>query len=123
LPFKSNVNKKQPIVNISSTFYASLAAHFEENLEHYVGRKKRGKYTKLPQNIPNCHKIYQIAEKYTKLPQNIPNCHKIYQIATKYTKLPKNIPNCRKIYQDGRKIDRVAIHVPTSFIARFRFLV
>jgi hypothetical protein len=37
----------------------------------------------LPQNIPNCHKIYQIATKYTKLPQNIPNSHKIYQMAVK----------------------------------------
>jgi hypothetical protein len=44
------------------------------------------KYTKLPQNIPNGHKIYQMATKYTKWPQNIPNGHKIYQMATKYTK-------------------------------------
>jgi hypothetical protein len=27
---------------------------------------KRDKYTKLPQNIPNDHKIYQMATKYTK---------------------------------------------------------
>jgi hypothetical protein len=37
-------------------------------------------------NIPNGHKICQMAIKYTKLPQNIPNCHKIYQNDTKYTK-------------------------------------
>jgi hypothetical protein len=38
-------------------------------------------------------KYYQITTKYTKLPQNIPNYHKIYQITTNYTKLPQNIPN------------------------------
>jgi hypothetical protein len=41
---------------------------------------KRGK------NIPNGHKIYQMATKYTKWPQNIPNGHKIYKMPTKYTK-------------------------------------
>jgi hypothetical protein len=39
--------------------------------------------------------IFQHGEKYTKLPQNIPNYHKIYQITIKYTKLPQNIPNGR----------------------------
>jgi hypothetical protein len=29
--------------------------------------------TKTGNDIPNCHKIYQIARKYTKLPQNTPN--------------------------------------------------
>jgi hypothetical protein len=33
---------------------------------------KWGKYTKLPQNIPNYHKIYQMTTKYTKWPQNKP---------------------------------------------------
>jgi hypothetical protein len=33
-----------------------------------------------------------MATKYTKLPQNIPNRHKMYQMATKYTKWPQNIP-------------------------------
>jgi hypothetical protein len=42
-----------------------------------------GKYTKWPQNIPNCHKIYQIALKY------------VYQIAIKNTKWPQNI--CTKV--------------------------
>jgi hypothetical protein len=40
----------------------------------------------LGKNIPNDHKIYQMASKYTKWPQNIPNGRKIYQMATKYTK-------------------------------------
>jgi hypothetical protein len=34
--------------------------------------QKWQKYTKLPQNIPNGHKIYQFAVEYTKWPQNIP---------------------------------------------------
>jgi hypothetical protein len=38
-------------------------------------------------------------EKYTKWHQNIPNGHKIYQIATKYTKWPQHIPNGQLIYQ------------------------
>jgi hypothetical protein len=45
------------------------------------------------QNIPNCHKIYQIVTKYTKSlqntstkwQQNIPDESKIVQIATEYT--------------------------------------
>jgi hypothetical protein len=32
---------------------------------------KRKKYAKLPQNIPNVHKIYQKTKKWTKNPQNI----------------------------------------------------
>jgi hypothetical protein len=44
------------------------------------------KYTKLPQEIPNYHKIYQMATKYTKWPQEIPNYHKMYQMATRNTK-------------------------------------
>jgi hypothetical protein len=35
-------------------------------------------------NIPNGHKIYQMATKYTIWPQNIPYGRKIYQMATKY---------------------------------------
>jgi hypothetical protein len=49
-----------------------------------------------------------MATKYTKLPQNIPNCHKIYQMATKYTKWPQNIPY-------GRKIDQMAVHRRNSY--------
>jgi hypothetical protein len=36
----------------------------------------------LPQNMLKCHDIYRIATKYTKLPRNIPNLHKIYNICT-----------------------------------------
>jgi hypothetical protein len=43
---------------------------------------KWGKYTELPQNVPNCRKMYQIAVKYTKLPQNVP---KGSQMAISYT--------------------------------------
>jgi hypothetical protein len=58
------------------------------------------KYTKWPQNLPNGHKIYQMATKFTKWPQNLPNGHKTYQMAIKhikwpqnmYTKRPQNIP-------------------------------
>jgi hypothetical protein len=35
------------------------------------------KRTKTGKNIPNDHKIYQIATKFSKLPQNLANCHKI----------------------------------------------
>jgi hypothetical protein len=57
------------------------------------------KYTKLPQTIPNYHKLYQITTNYTKLPQTKPNYHKLYQITTNYTKLPQSIPNYHKLYQ------------------------
>jgi hypothetical protein len=42
-----------------------------------------------------------MATKYTKRPQNIPNGHKIYQMATKYTKWQgTSIPNGKlQIYQ------------------------
>jgi hypothetical protein len=67
----------------------------EQGCQIFLGSKYQNweKFTKLPQNIPNYHKIYQITTKYAKLPQNIPNYHKIYQITTKYTKLQQNIPN------------------------------
>jgi hypothetical protein len=34
---------------------------------------KRGKCTKLPENLPNRHEKYQMVVKYSKWPQNIPN--------------------------------------------------
>jgi hypothetical protein len=34
-------------------------------------------------DIPTQGKIYEITTKYTKLPQNIPNGHKIYQTVVK----------------------------------------
>jgi hypothetical protein len=59
--------------------------------------------------MSNGNKIYQIATKYTKLPQNIPKWHKIYQIAIgtvyqiaiqyvyqiaiKHTKIPRTLIN------------------------------
>jgi hypothetical protein len=50
---------------------------------------KNGKYVpKLPQNIPNVHKIC------------IPNGHKIYQMAIKYAKWQKYRRNVNKIYQN-----------------------
>jgi hypothetical protein len=39
------------------------------------------------------------------LGKNVPNDHKVYQIATKYTKLPQNRPN-------GRKISQIDQHLP-----------
>jgi hypothetical protein len=36
-------------------------------------------HTKTGENIPNNHKIYQMARKYTRWPKNRPNCHEIYQ--------------------------------------------
>jgi hypothetical protein len=35
--------------------------------------------TKTGENIPNDHKIYQMALKFFQWPQNTPNGHKIYQ--------------------------------------------
>jgi hypothetical protein len=60
------------------------------------------KYAKWPQNIPNGHKIYQMATTYTKWPQNIPNGHKI------------PIPNGHKIHlhlplQDPLKFTQIGI--------------
>jgi hypothetical protein len=95
----------------------------------YNKQKHEKLITKLPQNIPDCHKIYQIATKYTrlpqnipycnkhtKLPQNIPNCHKIYQnlsqITYKYTKLPQNIPNSLKNIQNGLNIHVSILTIP-----------
>jgi hypothetical protein len=37
-------------------------------------------HTKMGRNIPNYHKIYQMALKYTNWPQIRPNVHKIYQL-------------------------------------------
>jgi hypothetical protein len=37
-------------------------------------------------------KKHQIATKFAKLPQNVPNYHKMFQITTKCSKLPQNIP-------------------------------
>jgi hypothetical protein len=63
---------------------------------------KREKITKWLQNIPNGHKIYQMATKYTKWPQNIPK-------REKYTKWPQNIPNGTQNMPKGRKMDQMAI--------------
>jgi hypothetical protein len=41
----------------------------------------------------------------TQTRKDIPNNHKIYQIATKYTKWPLNIPNGRKNCQPLRSQD------------------
>jgi hypothetical protein len=43
-------------------------------------------------NIPNNHKIYQMATKYTKGPQTRPNGRKLDQMAAKYTNIFKNLP-------------------------------
>jgi hypothetical protein len=53
--------------------------------------------------------LYQHLEKYTRLPQNIPFGHKIYQMAIK---IPR--PNVHKIYQnlilqDPPKLTQIAI--------------
>jgi hypothetical protein len=56
-----------------------------------------GKYTKLPQNIPNASGHTMLNTPV--LVQNIPNYHKISQLATKYTKWTENLPNGRKIYR------------------------
>jgi hypothetical protein len=50
---------------------------------------KRENYTKLPQTIPNYHKLYQITTNYTKLQQTIPNCCKLYHITTPKLHIPK----------------------------------
>jgi hypothetical protein len=67
-----------------------------------------------PQNIPNGHKIYQMATKYTKWSQNIPSGHKIYQMVTKYTKWPQNIPNRHKIYQMTTKYTKWPQNIPNG---------
>jgi hypothetical protein len=43
----------------------------------------RGANNQTGTNNPNYYKIHQITTKYTKLPQNILNYHKIYQMAVK----------------------------------------
>jgi hypothetical protein len=44
-----------------------------------------------------CRVARFFVDKRTKLGKNIPNGHKIYQMATKYTKWAQNIPNGLKI--------------------------
>jgi hypothetical protein len=61
---------------------------------------KREKFTKLPQNLPNSHKIhkiYQVAVKYTK------NVHKLYQ------HLPlQDPPKFIQIWGFGLKVNHLA---------------
>jgi hypothetical protein len=45
----------------------------------WYNRKNGKNIPKLPQNVPNGDKIYQMAVKYSEWPQNIPNGHKIFQ--------------------------------------------
>jgi hypothetical protein len=86
-----------------------LSLRLHQGCQIFIGTtyQKVEKYTKLPQNIPNCHKIYQMATKYTKWPKNIPNGQKYtkwpqnIQMTIKYTKWPQNRPN-------GHKIDQMA---------------
>jgi hypothetical protein len=52
-----------------------------------------GKYTKLPKNRPNVHKLYQMAVKQTKCPLSIPNGCKIDQMSIKYS----NIFQCKTL--------------------------
>jgi hypothetical protein len=61
-----------------------LALSFTAGVPDFVGTKYQngGKYTKLPQNIPNVHKNIPNVHKY------IPNVRKIYQMAIKNTKWP-----------------------------------
>jgi hypothetical protein len=60
----------------------------KQGCQIYINKTNQNdeKWTQLPQNIPNGHKIYQMATKYTKM-------------AKKYTKLSINSPNEHKIYQ------------------------
>jgi hypothetical protein len=44
--------------------------------------------TKTGENLPEDHKIYQMAKNYTKWPKIIPNGQKLYQTAKNYTKWP-----------------------------------
>jgi hypothetical protein len=46
----------------------------------------------------------------TKTGENIPNDHKIYQMAIKYFQWPKNRPNGHKIYE------HFPLHDPPKFI-------
>jgi hypothetical protein len=75
------------------------------------------KYTKLPENIPNCQEIYQIARKYTKLPENIPNCPKIHT----YTKLPENKSNSHSVNQMVLKISKFFIQRPSKMYQNWGF--
>jgi hypothetical protein len=44
-----------------------------------VARFFLAQHTKTKKNLPNDHKISQIANTYTKWTENLPNGHKIYQ--------------------------------------------
>jgi flavorubredoxin len=57
-------------------------------------------HAKTGKNIPNDHKINQMATKYTEWSQNIPNGRKIYQMAV------------HKIYQ--KIVHRICQHLPTQ---------
>jgi hypothetical protein len=65
-------------------------------------------YTKMGENIPNYHKMYQMVVKYIKCPQNGPKVHKIHQ------HLPlQGPPKCIRITIFGLKINHLAT-LPSS---------
>jgi hypothetical protein len=66
-------------------------------------KRRHNMFTKLPNNIPNHHKIYQITRQYPKSPENTSNLQKISQITRKYIKSPENVSNHQKISQITRK--------------------
>jgi hypothetical protein len=65
-------------------------------------------------------KIYQTAQKYTKLPKNIPKCHKTYEMAVKYTKCQnfslQDTPKYTQIGIFGLKIYHLATLVGTRWV-------
>jgi hypothetical protein len=74
-------------------------------------------------------KTYQNGKNYTKLPQNIPNVHKLFQMAVKYCILSLkyiNIFHCKtpsnftQIWIFGSKINHLATLVPSPGTANLK---
>jgi hypothetical protein len=67
-------------------------------------------YTKLPQNIPNYHKIYQMVIQDYKLSYNIPNVHKIFRMAIQYINIfqSRALQNLPKLGIFGLKRNHLA---------------
>jgi hypothetical protein len=75
---QSLLSSKSIIVEASETFAAMLhtfkkalrVSGAKQGCQIFLGTiyQKGGKYTKVPQNMPNVHKIYQMAAKYNKWP-------------------------------------------------------
>jgi hypothetical protein len=103
---------------ISTQGYFSLLSRVLRRKEGRFARFFLVKNTKKEENVPNDHKVYQMAMKYTKwlILENLPNGHKIYQMVNIISNLPLNIPNgiyltLSNMDENGHKIYQMATQI------------